>query len=106
MFVVFVLVALVVVFTVVAVTLGHGDVLEVEENAETAELPERMVYPGDLDGLRFTVAARGYRMGQVDAVIDRLGHELGERDRRIAELEGRVNRSPLPQRQPGQSGTT
>ena len=37
--------------------------------------------------LRLPVAARGYRMADVDDVLDRLGAELAERDARIAELE-------------------
>ena len=43
-----------------------------------------------VDGLRFTLAFRGYRMNEVDDVLDRLLDELDERDRRIAELEGRT----------------
>lgn len=40
-----------------------------------------------IDGLRFTVAFRGYRMDEVDAALDRLTDELDRRDLRIAELE-------------------
>lgn len=47
----------------------------------------RPVARTDLDSLRLPVAARGYRMRQVDDVLDRLGAELAERDARIAELE-------------------
>jgi DivIVA domain-containing protein len=43
-----------------------------------------------VDGLRFTLAFRGYRMTEVDDVLDRLVLEIDERDRRIAELEGRT----------------
>ncbi|WP_074466774.1 cell division protein DivIVA [Streptomyces sp. WMMB 322] len=51
-------------------------------------LPEgRPVSRVDVDGLRLPVTARGYRMQQVDDVLDRLGAELAERDARIAELE-------------------
>ena len=41
----------------------------------------------DVARLRFTVAVRGYRMDQVDQTLHRLAVALGERDRRIAELE-------------------
>ncbi len=34
----------------------------------------------DLDGVRFTTALRGYRMSEVDALLDRLSGELRERD--------------------------
>lgn len=47
----------------------------------------RPVSRADVDGLRLPVAARGYRMQQVDDILDRLAAELAERDARIAELE-------------------
>ncbi|MGP3985240.1 DivIVA domain-containing protein [Streptomyces sp. 3N207] len=49
--------------------------------------PERPVTHADVAGLRLAVGVRGYRMEQVDDVLDRLGAELAERDARIAELE-------------------
>lgn len=50
------------------------------------ELPE----PGDVDRLRFSLGLRGYRMDQVDEVLDRLRDQLAAKDRRIAVLEGRA----------------
>ncbi|WP_432248017.1 DivIVA domain-containing protein [Streptomyces sanyensis] len=47
----------------------------------------RPVARADVDALRLPVTPRGYRMGDVDEVLDRLGAELSERDARIAELE-------------------
>ncbi|MEU2722374.1 DivIVA domain-containing protein [Streptomyces smyrnaeus] len=49
--------------------------------------PERPVSHADVAGLRLAVGVRGYRMEQVDDVLDRLGAEIAERDARIAELE-------------------
>jgi DivIVA domain-containing protein len=43
---------------------------------------------GDVDKVRFSVGARGYRMDEVDDVLDRLAYEIEVRERRIAELEG------------------
>ena len=43
-----------------------------------------------VDGLRFTLALRGYRMDEVDDVLDRLVDELDQRGQRIAELEQRL----------------
>ncbi|HEX4792056.1 MAG TPA: DivIVA domain-containing protein [Actinospica sp.] len=43
---------------------------------------------GDVDKVRFSVGARGYRMDEVDDVLDRLAYEIDVRERRIAELEG------------------
>ena len=47
----------------------------------------RDLRPDDLGGARFTVAVRGYRMDEVDRVLDDAAAALAERDRRIAELE-------------------
>ncbi len=49
-------------------------------------LPEETLHPEDLQELRFDVGLRGYRMDQVDAVLERLGEELQDRDRQLAEL--------------------
>lgn len=48
---------------------------------------DRPVGRADVEALRLPLAARGYRMSEVDDVLDRLGAELAERDARIAELE-------------------
>jgi DivIVA domain-containing protein len=40
----------------------------------------------DVDAVRFSVGFRGYRMDEVDAVLDRLGLELGAREEEIREL--------------------
>ncbi|MFD7443603.1 DivIVA domain-containing protein [Streptomyces sp. NPDC059909] len=88
----FLLIAMVVV--VAAVTLavvGGGERAVLPEVA-----PEHLVDPlpaarpvgrADIDALRLPVAPRGYRMADVDDVLDRLSAELAERDARIAELE-------------------
>lgn len=52
--------------------------------------PDRALTGEDLQRLRFGVVLRGYAMGQVDDVLDRLSGELAERDGRIAELEARL----------------
>lgn len=68
-----------------AVTGGLGDAPpdQLDEPLPAGRPVSRM----DVDGLRLPVTARGYRMQQVDDVLDRLGAELAERDARIAELE-------------------
>ena len=50
-------------------------------------LPEGELRDEDLAELRFDVTARGYRMSQVDGVVDRLRRELREKDEHIAFLE-------------------
>ncbi|MFH8406472.1 DivIVA domain-containing protein [Streptomyces sp. NPDC018019] len=88
----FLLIAMVVV--VAAVTLaviGDGD-----EGGLGEAAPDRLYEPlpadrplsrADVEALRLPVCVRGYRMNDVDDVLDRLGAELAERDARIAELE-------------------
>lgn len=44
----------------------------------------------DLETARFGVALRGYRMDEVDALLERVAREVAERDRRIADLERAV----------------
>lgn len=51
-------------------------------------LPDDELHDDDLDELTFDVTARGYRMSQVDGVIDRLRRELRERDAELAVLRG------------------
>lgn len=48
------------------------------------DLPDRPLGPQDVAGLRFSMAPRGYRMSEVDAVLDRLAAELADRDRRLS----------------------
>ncbi len=53
-----------------------------------AQLPDRPLTEADISGARFGVALRGYAMGQVDDLLERLGREIAERDALIAELTG------------------
>lgn len=65
-------------------------------------LPDDELHDDDLDELTFDVTARGYRMSQVDGVIDRLRRELRERDAELAVLRGdRVrDAEPVPDAEP------
>ncbi|HET7398623.1 MAG TPA: cell division protein DivIVA [Intrasporangium sp.] len=49
-------------------------------------LPEERLRDDDLAALELDVTARGYRMSQVDGVLDRLRRELRDRDEEIASL--------------------
>lgn len=49
-------------------------------------LPDDTLSDDDLDELRFDVALRGYRMGQVDGVLARLRRELRDKDDELAVL--------------------
>ncbi|SEF03998.1 DivIVA domain-containing protein [Arthrobacter alpinus] len=62
--------------------------------APVANLPPVLLpgtpMPADVDRLRFSLGLRGYRMDQVDEVLDRLRDELAGKNLRIAELEALV----------------
>ncbi|GAA2131302.1 hypothetical protein GCM10009760_04900 [Kitasatospora kazusensis] len=87
------------------VALGSGGVLpEAVHDRIAARLPQdRPLSRHDVDEIRLPMALRGYRMDEVDDVLDRLGAELAYRDSRIAELEaaeavrGAVQAAPGPQ---------
>jgi DivIVA domain-containing protein len=86
----FLLIALVSVVAAVALAvLGDGGVLSnAEPDGLHDPLPvDRPLGQADVDALRLPAALRGYRMSEVDDVLDRLSAELTERDARIAELE-------------------
>ncbi|MBM9619525.1 DivIVA domain-containing protein [Streptomyces zhihengii] len=88
----FLLITMVVVVAAVTLAVIGGT----DSTALPDAAPERLVDPlpahrpvarADIDALRLPVTPRGYRMEDVDDVLDRLSAELAERDARIAELE-------------------
>ncbi len=89
----FLVVALAVVVTAVTLAVvggGEGDGPLPEAPPERLQdllPPDRPVGRPDVESLRFPLAARGYRMADVDDALSRLGAELAERDARIADLE-------------------
>jgi DivIVA domain-containing protein len=46
--------------------------------------------PEDVNQLRFSLGLRGYRMDQVDQVLEELRDQLAARDQEVAELRGRL----------------
>ena len=48
--------------------------------------------PSDVDRLRFAVGLRGYRMDQVDQVLDELRDQLAAKDRQVADLTAELGR--------------
>jgi len=95
--IVLVLVGVAVIGAVAVVLAGRsGGQTEFAPDRAPFDLPDAADLETDqVEQVRFSVGFRGYRMDQVDQVLDRLTGALAERDRRIAELEG-----------PGQPGTT
>jgi DivIVA domain-containing protein len=83
-----VIVALGVILATVLVAGGRGDALgELNRDRSPARLPDdRAVQPADVNALRLGVGLRGYRMDEVDDVLDVLADELTRRDEEIARL--------------------
>jgi DivIVA domain-containing protein len=99
--IVLLLVAVAVVVAIAVVAAGFGDSMaEVAPDRDGAFLPQRELRRADVDALRFSVGLRGYRMDEVDDVLDRLCDELAQRDARIGELERTVRDAR------GDAGTT
>ena len=87
-----VIVVAVVLFAVAAVAVGRGGTLaEFAPDRPPLGLPDdRPLTADDVDGLRFPLAFRGYRMAEVDDVLDRLAAALRARDAEIAVLRAEL----------------
>ena len=68
-----------------------GQLPEAEADNAAIELPGHGMSVEHLRSLRLGIGFRGYRMDEVDVVLDRVTVALEERDARIAELEGRID---------------
>lgn len=77
-----------VVFLIASYVFGRGEELApLPPGASPTRLPAADVTSDDVRGLRFQQALRGYKMSEVDWVLDRLGAELDLLRARVAELE-------------------
>lgn len=87
------LVAVVLVAVVAAVASGRlrGGLEEPVTSRPYRSLPQQPLTPADVDAIEFSSAFRGYRMDEVDAVLDRLRDELAARDAELAELREQVS---------------
>ena len=84
----FTLLTLAVLGVIAAVASGKitGGLEEPSTSLPARGLPEGSVTPESLGAVRFSPALRGYRMQEVDVVLDQLGAELARRDRDILQL--------------------
>ncbi len=91
----FVAAAALVAFGVAVVATGRIDGLDAAaEDVAHPVLPEGPVGAADVHDLRFALGLRGYRMDQVDAVLDRLATEIAARDEELARLHERADSGP------------
>ena len=95
-FVVGVLVVGALLFLGASLLLGRGESRPpAEPDRSPVALPDdRPVTADDPRALQFSVAARGYRMSEVDWLLDQFALVLEERDAEIAALRAQVPRVP------------
>ena len=60
--------------------------------------------PADVDRIRFAVGVRGYRMDQVDQVLDELRDQIARKDREIAGLRRELERGEPERGEPERAG--
>lgn len=101
-FVVGVLVVGALLFLGASLLLGRGETQPPAEPDRTpVALPgDRPVTADDLRGLQLSVTARGYRMTEVDWLIDQFALVLEERDTELAALRAQLPAHPAPGRAP------
>lgn len=85
-----------VIFVAAAYVVGRWEdgLAVVPPDAGTSGLPAGRVPPEAVDRARFGLAFRGYRMAEVDEVLDRLRDQLAERDAEIDALRGHAETAP------------
>jgi DivIVA domain-containing protein len=99
-FVVTVLVVGALVFLGGSLLLGRGEAQPpADADRSPLQLPEdRPVTAEDLRAVRMSVTVRGYRMTEVDWLVEQLAQTLEERDAQLAELRGRLTDGAGPVR--------
>ena len=92
-FVVGVLVVSALLFLLSSVLLGRGETQPPAElDRSPVELPDdRPVVGDDIRALRMSVALRGYRMSEVDWLLDQFAQVLDERDAEIESLRAQLH---------------
>src|SRR5689334_24228535 len=97
-----------VLFLGASVLLGRGETQPPADlDRSPVELPDdRPVTGDDVRALQISVAFRGYRMTEVDWLLDQFAQALDDRDRVIADLRERGHPSPHPRHAASNEGTT
>ena len=74
----------------------RGRMSSADPDVPPVALPEdRWTIGADLDRTRFGVGLRGYRMAQVDEVLDRISRDLVQRDEYIDDLAAALTRAGI-----------
>ena len=78
-----------IVFLLASLVFGRGEELAaLPRDATPTWLPSGPITGGDLRAVRFAQVVRGYRMSEVDWVLQRVATELDRLQARVDELEG------------------
>lgn len=87
-----------VLFLAASFAFGRGEEMApVLPEGTPVELPEgRLAGGDDLRALKLSVALRGYRMDEVDWLLDRLSEQVDTRDREIARLRSVLHVERMP----------
>jgi DivIVA domain-containing protein len=95
-----------VLFLGASVLLGRGETQPPAElDRSPVELPEdRPVDADDVRALRISVALRGYRMTEVDWLLEQFAETLDQRDEQIAALRARLCEREAPPADPQKAG--
>ena len=85
-------------FALASFAFGRGEEMApVLPGGTPVELPDdRLARGDDVRAVRLSVALRGYRMDEVDWLLDRLAEQVDSRDREIARLRSVLHVEPLP----------
>jgi DivIVA domain-containing protein len=93
--IVLVLAALAVIVAASLIASGRWNAIDGESVDMTQDLPDEAITLTHLETLRLAVTIRGYRMDEVDVVLDRVTRAIRQRDARIAELEQQLDNEPV-----------
>jgi len=94
---VYALVGIGVVIVIALLAVGRfGELPAPSHDRPPLDLPDGEIEASDIDAVRFAVGVRGYRMDEVDEVLDRVADDLASRDVRIDQLERELALQGLP----------
>lgn len=80
-----------VVFLVAAVVFGRGEELApLAPGSSPTRLPAQDITGDDIRSVKLQLVLRGYKMAEVDWVLNRLGVELDDLRAKVAELEAEL----------------